>query len=703
MNIFVDTCVLPRLQLQAGKLYRERFGPSLGFEILMMFDLQGFEEDLRRNLQLFTEGPLMFHEPVWGVDHAAPKGSPAWEEGMYHLQLTRKYAEILCPSTMVYHLNNSRVTDKDKMLQTSLENLEEMREMFPGVSLLVENTGTRTDGTMLLDQTEFTDLCRGEKLPVLIDVGHANANGWDLPKLIRDLQGQICGYHLHNNDGIHDLHNRLTDGTLDFDTLIPYMDRITPDVPRVIEYIRPNLHGDPLTEDICTLQRISDEKKTENAAGENAGNRTLPELTMEQMQYILGNMEDVVCLTGLTGELLYANAAAEKLFGIHADGRTKIWNAIPFEEGNDALIQLFINGVLEKKDSLHSLVDYVNNKGELFHLHVNLTCGSEKSEIIMIVISDLTHLMKAHSAFARYTSPEIADYVLTTPEGQKQGGQERDVSILMSDLRGFTAMSTHLSPIELITELNHYFESMATVIRRYGGTIIEFLGDGIFAVFGAPSDLPEHAMAAVSCALEMQNSMAEVNAWNREQGFPELAMGIGVCSGVCVVGNIGSDNKMKYGCMGETVNLAGRMESFCIGGQIHISEETRKRIPEKLTIIGENTFMPKGGREEMKSYNVAGIGTHLRLRNTEDEIPWTDLPGDREIIFYLLDGKAVDMISRSGRLTRVSADEKYGILETDFSLKPLQDVMIRKEDQDLYAKVLRREDDGYRIGFTAKS
>ena len=260
MSIYIDTCVLPRSRLEAGRIYRERYGPSLGFELLMMFDLPDFEDSLKRNLDLFTEGPLIFHEPVWGVDHAAPRGSVQWEEGMYHLRLTQKYAAILRPSAMVVHLSNGPVLPgaRDSMLRSALENLEEMREMFPETRLLTENTGVRADRTQLLEQQEFTGLCLSRKLPVLIDVGHANVNGWDLPKLIRDLGGLIEGFHLHNNDGIHDLHNRLRDGTIDLAGLVPYMDRYAPDAPRVIEYTRPALHGDPLLEDIAYLRELSE-------------------------------------------------------------------------------------------------------------------------------------------------------------------------------------------------------------------------------------------------------------------------------------------------------------------------------------------------------------------------------------------------------------------------------------------------------------
>ena len=266
MNIYIDTCVLPRSRLEAGRIYRERYGSSLGFELLMMFDLPDFEDNLKRNLELFAEGPLAFHEPVWGVDHAAPRGSVPWEEGMYHLRLTQKYAAIMHPPTMVVHLSNGPILPgmRDSMLRSALENLEEMQEMFPDVRLLTENTGIRADRTQLLDQQEFTDLCRSRMMPVLIDVGHANANGWDLPKLIRNLGSQIEGFHLHNNDGVHDLHNRLRNGTIDPAVLVPCMDRYAPEAMRVIEYTRPTLHGDPLLEDIAYLQGLS--KSTDQGA-----------------------------------------------------------------------------------------------------------------------------------------------------------------------------------------------------------------------------------------------------------------------------------------------------------------------------------------------------------------------------------------------------------------------------------------------------
>ena len=141
-----------------------------------------------------------------------------------------------------------------------------------------------------------------------------------------------------------------------------------------------------------------------------------------------------------------------------------------------------------------------------------------------------------NKAFERYTSRDIAKYVLETPDGHKRGGVNKEVSILMSDLRGFTSISTKLPPDDLIVILNHYFEKMSEIIEENNGTIIEFLGDGIFVVFGAPNDLPDHASLAVKCAIEMENAMDEVNKWNVENGYPELEMGIGINSGMARVG-----------------------------------------------------------------------------------------------------------------------------------------------------------------------
>ena len=423
------------------------------------------------------------------------------------------------------------------------------------------------------------------------------------------------------------------------------------------------------------------------------------DLSSEQIHYIFQNTDDAVCIISPNGKLLYANPSTEKLFNISADETIAIWEAIPFVMGNDDLVQLFIDAVINKMSSHEDIVDYYDNEGNPHQLHVRITWYKDDIEAYLIVITDLTKLFKVSSAFARYTSADIAEYVLETPEGEKRGGQSKEVTILMSDLRGFTALSAGIEPDALIDILNHYFEIMSEIIGKNKGTIIEFLGDGIFVVFGAPKTLSDHASLAVKCAIEMENAMIEVNNWNKENGYPELEMGIGINSGHAIVGNIGSENKMKYGCMGPTVNLAGRVESLTVGGQIYISEHTKKLIPEEIEIKSEVSILPKGASEKIKIYETEGIGETV-LRISSDDIQWIENYHEFGCSFYKLEEKTVEEKEFEGRLLTVSTDKKYGLFSTDIELEDKMNLMLIINDEQVYAKVLARTEDGYRIRFT---
>lgn len=424
-------------------------------------------------------------------------------------------------------------------------------------------------------------------------------------------------------------------------------------------------------------------------------------ISPEQAQYFFTNTEDSVCIISSSGEVLYANPAAQKLFEIPADASMKIWKAVPFVEGNDDLINLFIDSVNNKVDTHEAIVDYVNNEGVVSNLHIRMTCYNNDQVVYLVVITNLTQLFKVNSALVRYTSPDIADYALTTAEGQKSGGQTKNVTILMSDLRGFTALSSKLNAEELIKVLNRYFEAMVACIQKYHGTVIEFLGDGIFTVFGAPKDLEDHASCAVNCAVEMQKAMPAVNEWNKANGYPELQMGIGINTGNVVVGNIGSEKKMKYGCMGSAVNITGRLESLTVGGQIFITENTARRLTEKLTVITEGSFLPKGAPEELRYYEIEGIGDNLTGEAGSRNIEWQEQSCDNEYRFYVLEEKKVSATGYTGRITRLSADGRFAVLEAEPELADRQNIMLRQEDECIYAKVIRREESGYVICFTS--
>lgn len=419
--------------------------------------------------------------------------------------------------------------------------------------------------------------------------------------------------------------------------------------------------------------------------------------------FLFSNMKDGICITGRKGDIRYANNSASEIFHCPMDeilGK-RIWEIIPITPVNDTFIQMFIDSITNRNESHESIVDYESQEGRLRKLRVCMSASAlsdESGDAILIVITDITELVRVNNAFVRYTSKEIANQVLHLEGGDKLGGEKKDISVLISDLRGFTALSTQIDPSDLITLLNHYFEVMAAIIEERHGTIMEFLGDSIFVVFGAPSDLFDHASQAVACALEMQSAMDYVNTWNRSHGYPDLQMGIGINSGDAIVGNIGSIERTKYGCIGETVNLAGRIESLSSCRQILISENTKNRITDDLKIIGQHSIMPKGARRELLIYDIAAIGGQYNASFEREAEEPAMLSTPIEIAFRLLSRKNVLHENNTGFLYGISKDQ--AILGTDISLALGSNIELAFCG-DVYGKIIKETASGYILSITS--
>src|SRR5512137_18436 len=243
--------------------------------------------------------------------------------------------------------------------------------------------------------------------------------------------------------------------------------------------------------------------------------------------------------------------------------------------------------------------------------------------------------------FGRYTSDEVVEALLDAPDGLKLGGEKREVTILMSDLRGFTALAERLEATEVVSLLNHFLSAMVEVIQQHGGTIDEIIGDAILVLFGAPVAAEDDAQRAVLCSLGMQKAMAGVNAHNQQKGWPVLEMGIALHTGEVVVGNIGSVKRSKYGVVGRTINTTARIESFTVGGQIIVSPTLVRGAGPGLLLGEEVEVHAKGMKEPLRCRQLRGHQERPELALGE-ETACAPLAEPLPVQYALLTGKHFD-------------------------------------------------------------
>ncbi|HEV8592203.1 MAG TPA: adenylate/guanylate cyclase domain-containing protein [Pyrinomonadaceae bacterium] len=180
----------------------------------------------------------------------------------------------------------------------------------------------------------------------------------------------------------------------------------------------------------------------------------------------------------------------------------------------------------------------------------------------------------ARANYSRFMPEYVVKQLLESPNSFRLGGVNQTVTVLFADIRGFTALSERENPEKVVGLLNRYFSAMTDIIFDHGGTLDKYIGDGLMAIFGAPTATPEDALNAVKAAVTMQKRITTLNEELRVDGMEQIAVGIGLHTGEATIGYIGSDKRSEYTAIGDTVNLASRLESNAAGGQILISEAT---------------------------------------------------------------------------------------------------------------------------------
>lgn len=314
--------------------------------------------------------------------------------------------------------------------------------------------------------------------------------------------------------------------------------------------------------------------------------------------------------------------------------------------------------------------------------------------------------------FGRYLTQEVVKRLLETRDGLKLGGEIREISIMMSDLRGFTALSSSMSPEQVIKFLNRYLGKMVDIILDHRGIIDEIIGDGVLAFFGAPESLNNHPELAVACALKMQLAMEGINALNEADGLPHLEMGIAVNTGDVVVGNIGSEKRAKYGAVGAQVNFTGRAESFTVGGQVLISKNTYEKLSGQVDIGSVLPVEMKGVPGEVLLYDVRAIRGEYgaRLEHVDDSL--TRLATGIAVRVFRMEQKILESSGKTG--TIIEASLKSARLISESEIMQWEDLRIvitgtelDAQGSEIYGKVMNviRRDDGIEslIRFTSVS
>jgi adenylate cyclase len=296
------------------------------------------------------------------------------------------------------------------------------------------------------------------------------------------------------------------------------------------------------------------------------------------------------------------------------------------------------------------------------------------------------------ATFGRYLSDDVVAGLLGGSDGLKLGGQKREVTILMSDLRGFTSVTEGLPPEAVVGILNSYLGAMVDIITKHQGTIDEFIGDGILVLFGAPVQRHDDARRAVACALEMQLAMTAVNERFRREWLPEVEMGIAINTGPVVVGNIGSAKRTKYGVVGSHVNLTGRIESFTVGGQILISELTLNAAGPGLRVGREVTIQAKGFKEPIRVHELTGLGDEYGLFLPERRHTLVALAKPLQVRYTIAEDKAVGGPTHAGAL--LSVGEGVAELRPERPLRLFTNLQMHLQDAagedvpgDVYGKV----------------
>jgi adenylate cyclase len=239
----------------------------------------------------------------------------------------------------------------------------------------------------------------------------------------------------------------------------------------------------------------------------------------------------------------------------------------------------------------------------------------------LVVLEDISREKRMKSTLYRYLNPHVAEQVMALGQDALMVGERKDVTILFSDIRGYTTLTENLGAADVVSLLNQYFETMVEAVFNHEGTLDKFIGDALMAVFGAPLPLTEnHAWLAVKSALDMRRRLQEFNQKRIFHFQPQIRIGIGISSGEVVSGNIGSQKRMDYTVIGDGVNLSSRLEGVTkeYGCDIIISEFTYNLCSDRLWVRQLDKIRVKGKHQAVNIYELISDRSTPLHANTQE-------------------------------------------------------------------------------------
>ena len=340
------------------------------------------------------------------------------------------------------------------------------------------------------------------------------------------------------------------------------------------------------------------------------------EISHTRYEMILQSMTNGLICLDFQGRIISFNQAAADMLGLGIDevlGKTYFevfFSSIP---GNDAMNDLVVQAINDEISGSYQELNFLrkDQTSVPLGLMTSLLKDSDSKDVgILIVFHDLSEIRRYSSLkdmFSRYVAKQVVEKISSSDEQLTLHGEKRDVTVLFSDIRGFTTMTEQLEPTEVVSILNEYFSCMIDVIYQYEGTLDKFLGDGIMCLFGAPMEQSNHPVRAARTALAMQEALDIFNQKQRRQGQRILEVGIGINSGDAVVGNVGSEKRLEYTAIGDNVNLAARLQAIAQGGQILISESTYQAIKSQASVKKLPPVNVKGKAQQVQIYELQGM------------------------------------------------------------------------------------------------